>query len=120
MVCKSVASIYESYASQFFRNTSGMLLGPDVFDKSGSCLTRIGQLVIMMDVNYPKTNTLADGLIGIDWEYLISVRLYSIKNHAQKRQSSKSKVRFRQASNCCKRVLEAAKLAYATKIIFTA
>ena len=29
--------------------------------------------------------------------------------------SSESKVRFRQASNCCKRVLEAAKLAYANK-----
>ena len=28
---------------------------------------------------------------------------------------SESKVKFRQASNCCKRVLEAAKLAYATK-----
>ena len=29
--------------------------------------------------------------------------------------SSESKAKFRQASNCCKRVLEAAKLAYATK-----
>ena len=28
---------------------------------------------------------------------------------------SESKVKFRQASNCCKRVLEAAKLAYANK-----
>ena len=28
---------------------------------------------------------------------------------------SDSKVKFRQASNCCKRVLEAAKLAYANK-----
>ena len=33
----------------------------------------------------------------------------------QKDKSSKSKVKFRQASNRCKRVLEAAKLAYATK-----
>ena len=33
----------------------------------------------------------------------------------QKDKSSDSKVKFRQASNCCKRVLEAAKLAYATK-----
>ena len=31
----------------------------------------------------------------------------------QQSKSSKSKVKFRQASNCCKRVLEAAKLAYA-------
>ena len=31
----------------------------------------------------------------------------------QKDKSSTSKVKFRQASNCCKRVLEAAKLAYA-------
>ena len=29
--------------------------------------------------------------------------------------SSESKVKFRQANNCCKRVLEAAKLAYANK-----
>ena len=33
----------------------------------------------------------------------------------QKDKSSNSKVKFRQASNCCKRVLEAAKLAYANK-----
>ena len=33
----------------------------------------------------------------------------------QQYKSSESKVKFRQASNCCKRVLEAAKLAYATK-----
>ena len=34
----------------------------------------------------------------------------------QQNKSSESKVKFRQASNPCKRVLEAAKLAYATKI----
>ena len=33
----------------------------------------------------------------------------------QQNRSSESKVKFRQASNCCKRVLEATKLAYATK-----
>ena len=33
----------------------------------------------------------------------------------QKEKSSASKVKFRQASNCCKRVLEAAKLTYANK-----
>ena len=33
----------------------------------------------------------------------------------QQSKSSESKVKFRQASNRCKRVLEAAKLAYATK-----
>ena len=33
----------------------------------------------------------------------------------QKDKSSDSKVKFRQASNCCKRILEAAKLAYANK-----
>ena len=33
----------------------------------------------------------------------------------QQNKSSESKVKFRQASNCCKRVLEAAKRAYATK-----
>ena len=41
------------------------------------------------------------------------------RNHVfrlyQQNKSSESKVKFRQASNCCKRVLEAAKLAYATK-----
>ena len=34
----------------------------------------------------------------------------------QKDKSSESRVKFRQASNCCKRVLEAVKLAYANKI----
>ena len=33
----------------------------------------------------------------------------------QREKSSDSKVKFRQASNCCKRVLQAAKLAYANK-----
>ena len=33
----------------------------------------------------------------------------------QQNKSSESKVKFRQASNCCKRVLEAAKLKYANK-----
>ena len=33
----------------------------------------------------------------------------------QNNKSSESKVKFRQASNCCKKVLEAAKLAYANK-----
>ena len=33
----------------------------------------------------------------------------------QKDKSSESKVQFKQATNCCKRVLEAAKLAYANK-----
>ena len=33
----------------------------------------------------------------------------------QKDKSCDSKVKFRQARNCCKRVLEAAKLAYASK-----
>ena len=33
----------------------------------------------------------------------------------QQNKSSESKVKFRQASNCCKRILEAAKLAYAAK-----
>ena len=33
----------------------------------------------------------------------------------QQNKSSESKVKFRQASNCCKRVIEAAKRAYATK-----
>ena len=41
------------------------------------------------------------------------------RNHffclCQQNKSSESKVKFRQACNCCKRVLEAAKLAYATK-----
>ena len=41
------------------------------------------------------------------------------RNHffrfCQKDKSSASKVKYRQASNCCKRVLEAAKLAYANK-----
>ena len=33
----------------------------------------------------------------------------------QKDKSSDSKVKFRQASNCCKRILEAAKIAYTNK-----
>ena len=38
----------------------------------------------------------------------------SVRKHQQNK-SSESKIKFRQASNCCKRVLEAAKHAYANK-----
>ena len=42
-----------------------------------------------------------------------------VRNHFfrlhQKHKSSESKVKFRQASNCCKRILEDAKLAYINK-----
>ena len=41
-------------------------------------------------------------------------RNYFFRLH-QREKSSDSKVKFRQASNCCKRFLEAAKLAYANK-----
>ena len=41
-------------------------------------------------------------------------RNYLFRLHL-KDNSSESKVKFRQANNCCKRVLEAAKLAYANK-----
>ena len=37
------------------------------------------------------------------------------ENKSQKGKTSESKVKFRQASNHCKRVLEAAKLAYGNK-----
>ena len=66
--------------------------------------------------------------VGID--VYIPRRKYQVKSHSslwfsvhrnhffrlyQQNKSSESKVKFRQASNRCKRVLEAAKLAYATK-----
>ena len=67
--------------------------------------------------------------VGID--VYIPHRKYQVKTHSscaaaivhrnhffhlnQQNKSSESKVKFRQASNRCKRVLEAAKLAYATK-----
>ena len=73
--------------------------------------------------------------VGID--VYISHRKYQVKPHSspwfsvacaaaivhrnhffrlyQKDKSSDSKVKFRQAINCCRRVLEAAKLAYANK-----
>ena len=73
--------------------------------------------------------------VGID--VYISHRKYQVKPHSspwfsaacavaivhrnhffrlyQQNRSSESKVKFRQASNCCKRVLEAGKLAYAAK-----
>ena len=51
--------------------------------------------------------------------HLHGFQLLSYRNHFfclyQKDKSSESKIKFRQASNCCKRVLEAAKLAYANK-----
>ena len=57
---------------------------------------------------------------GISVGFFISMVFNSIvhRNHffrLYQREKSDSKVKFRQASNCCKRVLEAAKLAYANK-----
>ena len=43
------------------------------------------------------------------------VNLFRKNLQLKKDKSSDSKVKFRQASNCCKRVLEVAKLAYADK-----
>ena len=75
------------------------------------------------------------GQVGIDVYF--PIRMYQVKPHSspgfsaaraaaivhrnhffrlyKKDKFSESKVKFRQASNCCKRVLEAAKLAYANK-----
>ena len=74
--------------------------------------------------------------VGID--VYIPHRMYQVKPHSstwfsaacaaaivhrnpffplyQENKSSESKVKFRQATNCCKRVVEAAKLAHANKI----
>ena len=53
------------------------------------------------------------------WFSAASVATIVHRNHFfrfyQRQKSSDSKVKFRQASNCCKKVLEAAKLAYANK-----
>ena len=53
------------------------------------------------------------------WFSATSAASKAYKNHFfglyQQNKSSESKVRFRQASNRCKRVLEASKLAYADK-----
>ena len=46
---------------------------------------------------------------------VLTQALNTLNTLYQQNKSSESKVKFRQASNCCKRVLEAAKLAYATK-----
>ena len=51
--------------------------------------------------------------VGID--VYIAHHKYQVKPHSSPHKSSESKGKFRQASNCCKRVLEAAKLVYATK-----
>ena len=57
-------------------------------------------------------------LISMVFNYLCCCHIVH-KNHVfrlyQQNKSSESRVKFRQASNCYKRVLEAAKLAYATK-----
>ena len=53
------------------------------------------------------------------WFSAVFATVMAHRNHffplCQKNKSSESKVNFRQTSNCCKRVFEAAKLAYATK-----
>ena len=53
------------------------------------------------------------------WFSAVCVAAIVHRNHFfrlhQKDKSSESKVQFKQATNCCKRVLEAAKLAYANK-----
>ena len=48
------------------------------------------------------------------WSVVIVHRNHFIYLHQQNK-TSESKVKFRQASNCCRRVLEAAKLVYAHK-----
>ena len=38
-ILKSSASMYESSCSHFFRNTTGIQSGPDIFDESGFVMT---------------------------------------------------------------------------------
>ena len=92
-------------------------------------------LVFVLSVSAAATEFCEWVQVGID--VFILHRKYQVKPHSspwfssacaaaivhrnhffrlyQQNKSSESKVRFRQASNCCKRILEAAKLAYATK-----
>ena len=53
--------------------------------------------------------------VSIDFPSYSTVHRNHLFRLYQKGKSSESKVKFRQASNCCKRVLEAAILAYANK-----
>ena len=39
LICQGLASVYESYGSQFFRTTTGIKSGPDVFDKTRFVMT---------------------------------------------------------------------------------
>ena len=62
-----------------------------------------------------------DYLRDVSWKDIFQVGAFaaasakSLFSFAQKDKSSDSKVKFRQASNRCKRILEAAKLAYANE-----
>ena len=88
-----------------------------------------------ISLNYTASEFCKWARVGID--VYIPHRRYQVKSHSspcflaaytvvivyknyffhlyQPNKSSESKAKFRQASNCCKRVLEAAKLAYANK-----
>ena len=46
-ILKSLASMYESSGSQFFRSTTGMQSGPDAFDKSRFVMTFLTILGVM-------------------------------------------------------------------------
>ena len=61
-----------------------------------------------------SNNTLTHPWFSAACAAAIAHRNYFFRLYQQNK-SSESKVNFRQASNRCKRVLEAAKLAYATK-----
>ena len=90
--------------------------------------------------HYDVTDLVKNGIVGID--VCITHSIYQVKPHStpwfsatcaacaasvahgnhcfrlcQQNRSSESKVKFRKASHHCKRVLEAAKHAYATKTI---
>ena len=109
-------ALLHSVSYFFFLYQSPSLLLCTVFDSISSNVDEILSIK-------PFANVFVFGDFNIhhkDWlTYLVELidhsSLKSFFCLYQRNKSSESKAKFRQASNCCKRVLEAAKLAYATK-----
>ena len=109
----SNASIYSTMSFPPLGNFDHVVSWEDIFKVSASAAT--SQFCEYVKVGIDQvTQALLISMVFSSCAAAIVHRSHFFCLH-QKSKSSESKIKFRQGSNCCKRDLEAAKLAYANK-----
>ena len=117
----SNASICSTMSFPPLGNFDHVVSWEDIFKVSASAATsqfceyvKVGIDVYIPHCKYQVTQASLISMVFSSCAAAIVHRSHFFRLH-QKSKSSESKIKFRQGSNCCKRDLETAKLAYANK-----